>query len=353
MASRKKILLFQFSFIMVMVGVIEIVMRLVGHQPGDLRPRWLNFAPVDTLTVIPDFVTNSEGLVVANKDLLKGPGVFINVDGFRNKEFAQIDSAKKKVLLIGDSFTWGLSAKPLDSCFADILQRETDYEIINLGIPVADPPQYLALAQKYVLELKPDLILVVFFMGNDLMIHDRLIAPYKAVYHHTNAGAIYADIDGKHFATPEKAYRYVTTEKYYLHHPANIFEKIVNKSALLSRLYSLRFRMMEKKAYEQAARNSGVSKKYLEGIMEVAQQNEVLVRFVLIPEIKEVDISVEKYTEKYADLLKDSSLKDYWLIPQNENSYFNDYPDAHLNNKGHRFYGDYIKSFLKKDFERL
>jgi hypothetical protein len=109
---------------------------------------------------------------------------------------------------------------------------------------------------------------------------------------------------------------------------------------------------MEKIRYENGVKDTRITKKYLWEIKRTAAEYNVPVRYLLIPEIKEADKSVQAYTKKYADILKDPALKDYWLIPQNEKSNFNDYPDAHLNNKGHRFYADYIKAFLKKDFDR-
>ena len=90
-----------------------------------------------------------------------------------------------------------------------------------------------------------------------------------------------------------------------------------------------------------------ITKQYLTAIKTVAKQNHIPLKFVLIPEIKEADVPIEKYTEKYKDLLSDSVLQKDWLIPQNQKSFFNNYPDAHLNNQGHRFYADYLKSFLK------
>jgi hypothetical protein len=353
MRNKKKFFLVQFLILAGILLAFEIALRLMGYHPGDMKPKWLNFAPVDTLIVSNLFYTNNGGLLIANRND-PSHSEFINHEGFRSKEFSEIDTTKKKILFIGDSFTWGFSATPIKgNCFADIVANETNYEVINLGIPGTDPPQYSLLAEKYIPQLKPDLVLVMFFMGNDLMMYDRTIAPYKPLHHYTNAGAIYADMDGKHFATARAAYHYVTDERYYLLHPSNLLEKIIAKSALLSRLYSVRYRIIEKIRYEKVAKNAWLTKKYLKAIKEAADKYKVPVRFVLIPEIKEADKSAEEYTEKYADLLRDSVLKDYWLIPQkNEKSNFNDYPDAHLNNKGHRFYADYIKAFLKKNFDR-
>lgn len=352
MSEKRKRIIFQVSFVVVALFIIELVLRLMGYQPGDIKPRWLNFHPVDSLYVIHDYYTNEEGILVADSLYWEKWDTHINEDGFRSPDFAKLDTGKKKILFIGDSFTWGMSARPVNNhCFVDLVRNETGYEVINLGIPAADPPQYAALARKYIARLKPDITLVAFFMGNDLMKEDRKIIPGEPFYYYTNAGAILADMDGRHFTSAQAAYNYFVNGKYYLRQPSGILETVVSKSSLLSRLYSARFRIKEKLEYGQLIKNTGITKKYLKQIKQLALENGAPVKFVLIPEIKEADMALDKYKDKYNDLLGDSALSDNWLLIGNEKSNFNDYPDGHLNNRGHRFYADSIESFLKNYFE--
>lgn len=350
MSEKKKRILFQLFFLLVSFFVIEFVLRAKGYKPGDMKPNWLNFKPVDSLYVISDFITTSEGILVGDTNTMRTSHISVNRNGFRTKEFSAIDSTKKKILFIGDSFTWGLSATPLDSCFVDLVRNETNYEVINLGIPVTDPPQYFALAQKYIPALKPDFVFVVFFMGNDLMQYDRKISSAEPIYFFTNAGAILADIDGKHFHTAQAAYDYCVNEKYFLRNPQNVLEQIICKSALLSRLYSLHFRIEEKLRYERVVKHSRITKKYLQGIKSVADKNRIPVEFVLIPSRNEAQMDLKKYKERYTDLLNNEGLKSNWFVLTNTPSNFTEYPDAHLNNIGHRVYADSLKLFLKNYF---
>jgi len=353
MSEKKRLILFQLTFLFVLLLSVEIVLRLIGYSPGDMKPKWLNFHPVDTLIEFHNFYTNDEGILVANHKENDTSIQYINSAGFRTKEFLSIDSTKRKILFIGDSFTWGFSAEPIvDHCFVDLIRKETNYEVINLGIPGADPPQYAELAKKYIPLIKPDIVLVIFFLGNDLMRYDRTVGPRKALHYFTNAGVINADIDGIHFNDAYAAYHYVTQEKYYLFRPRNVFECMISRSSLLSRLYSVRFRIEEKLSYESQIKDTRITKKYLHAIKNIADKNKVPIMYVLIPEIKEADMNVKAYTEKYADILNDSVLNNLWLIPSNSKSYFNNYPDAHLNNAGHRFYANYLEEFLRKSSER-
>jgi hypothetical protein len=348
MKRKFKVIFFQLAFLLCLLLVVEFALRKMGYKPGDMKPNWLNFKPVDSLYVVPDFYTNNEGLLLADSSFFAGRKVHINEEGFRSPDFAKLDSNKKKVLFIGDSFTWGMSAQPVENnCFVDLVRNETNYEVINLGIPATDPPQYFLLARKYIPRFKPAMTFVIFFMGNDLMMEDRQIIPNEPFYYYTNAGAILADIDGHHFKSAQEAYDYFVNDKYYLHKPDNYFEWIVSKSALLSRLYSLRFRIEEKLRYEKMVKETSTTKKYLKGIQAIGRLYHVPVKFVLVPEIKEANMDLEDYKKKYSDILLDSELKNDWLIFKNAKSDFRDYPDAHLNNAGHRHYADYLESYLK------
>ena len=140
-------------------------------------------------------------------------------------------------------------------------------------------------------------------------------------------------------------------ERYFLHHPKNAFEWVISKSALLSRLYSVKFRIKEKLEYEAVVKDSHITKKYLKQIQQIAKLNKVPVKFVLVPEYKDADRSPESYLEKYADILQDNDLKPDWIILPNSKANFNNYPDGHLNNKGHRHYGDFLKGYLNRFFK--
>ena len=351
MQKRLRLFSFQLLLLLVLLAVVEIALRLVGYAPGDLRPNWMNFHPVESLEVINNFYVAHEGILIADSNFWKDGQININEEGFRSPSFTSLDTSKKKILFIGDSFTWGLSAQPVaNHCFVDLLRNESNYEVINLGIPATDPPQYAALARKYVPRFKPDMTFVVFYMGNDLLTEDRQLRPDEPFYYYTNAGAIFADIDGIHFNTAQEAYHYAMFEKYFLNHPKNSFERLISKSALLSRLYALRFRYEEKMKNEGVIKDSHLTKNYLKQIEQVARQNEVPVRFVLVPEIKDADKNLEAYRTRFADILNDKELKNDWIMLPNAKANFNDYPDGHLNNKGHRYYADFIEGYLKDYF---
>jgi len=347
MPVSKKYIVIQTLIVVSLFFLAEIYVRHLGYAPGDLRPNWSNFHPVDSLVVYHDFVVDSTGVLIANKDYFKT--ININSNGFRAPEFQNVDTTKPKLLLIGDSFTWGLSAQPLDSCFADLLKAKIQSTVINTGMPSADPAQYEAIARRYIPVLKPEKVVVMFFLGNDIMSQPRATIPYQPFYYYTNAGALMADDGAVHLNSAREAYDYYTHRKFFLIHPASFFEKAIAKSALLSRIYSFRYRWTEKKEAENAIADMSVTKKYLYSIIDICQRNNCRVQIILIPELKEADKPHGFFENRYKGFFNDSILSRYTYIPAgNSAEYYTPYPDGHLNNRGHRFYADRIAAQIAR-----
>ena len=97
MSEKRKRILFQLSFIAIALLIIEVTLRLKGYQPGDLKPNWLNFKPVDSLYVIHDYYTNPEGILVADSLYWAKENVHVNEDGFRSPNFSNLKIGRAHV----------------------------------------------------------------------------------------------------------------------------------------------------------------------------------------------------------------------------------------------------------------
>lgn len=96
----------------------------------------------------------------------------INNLGFRDRDFAVRRSGAKRVLAIGDSFTYGWGVDAEDS-WPKVMERELrrgglEIEVANLGAPGAGPREYAALAERAIPLLRPDLIVVAVLQADDL-----------------------------------------------------------------------------------------------------------------------------------------------------------------------------------------
>ena len=110
-----------------------------------------------------------------------------NQDGFRGIEMKVHDTTRTRVLLIGDSFVYGMSAKPYFNSYADILLAK-GYEVYAAGIPGTDVAQYAAIAATYVPRLRPDVVIVNFCEQEDLLKFPRNATEGEPHEHYTNAG---------------------------------------------------------------------------------------------------------------------------------------------------------------------
>ena len=96
-----------------------------------------------------------------------------NQYGFNDKDYPlEKPAGNYRIVVIGDSYSW---AGDLDGNYTAILENQfmqhygnPNVEVINAGFPMADPPMYLGMLEKYGLQFNPDLVILGFFVGNDL-----------------------------------------------------------------------------------------------------------------------------------------------------------------------------------------
>jgi lysophospholipase L1-like esterase len=144
------------------VVVAEYSLRLLGYE-YTRRP--------NSLVLDNSFRVKEPGLFVANPLSEKHGGLGVNSDGFRSPEFFNDPASgrqKLTVVILGDSFTWGASASPISESFPDVL-RKAGYRVHNLGIPGIGPRQYRRMADEYLPRLKPDVVVVALYLGNDFL----------------------------------------------------------------------------------------------------------------------------------------------------------------------------------------
>lgn len=135
-------------------------------------------------------------------DYLDSP---INEDGFRSIAFKNHPTTRKKVLLLGDSFTWGIGTENLSSSFADELSCK-GFAVYNSGITGVGMAQYAGIAETYAPIIQPDVVVVNVFLGNDIVEHRIDLKPNVPEYFRTNAGTLLTAPHGKYVYTAKDAY---------------------------------------------------------------------------------------------------------------------------------------------------
>ncbi len=98
--------------------------------------------------------------------------VYVNSLGFRDRELPRERGDIYRIVVIGDSYTYGWGVDIEDTWMrmleADMRNEGYDIEILNLGKPGVGPPFYAELAEKVIPVLRPDLVIVAMLQGNDI-----------------------------------------------------------------------------------------------------------------------------------------------------------------------------------------
>ncbi len=97
----------------------------------------------------------------------------LNSQGFKDVEFTvEKPAGIDRILGIGDSFAYGVV--PYQYNYLTLLEEKLNQsskktEVINMGIPGMGPRDYLSIFVNEGLKLKPDKVVVFFYIGNDFL----------------------------------------------------------------------------------------------------------------------------------------------------------------------------------------
>jgi hypothetical protein len=314
----------------------EFALRIIGKTPGYIASYGLR--PVDRIIVDEpqQFVADGEGVFKANLNYKWPDDIKINSEGFRSIEFKPNDNEQKKILFLGDSFTWGNGAEPITESFVDIISRH-GYVTLNTGIPGTGPVQYAFLAEKYVPLLKPDIVIIMFCMRNDFDLPYPML-PYKNLWHITNAGWLYARDDNGNYISAHDAY-----EQHYarIYGEKNKLQKYFFKSVIGTYGYVMFLKVMHKLTAESNQEDMGNNYDFVRNalwrIKTVAEKNGAKMMLYIIPVKPELIRDNRFSIESNYHVLKDFNP----FIPDmiSKDDYI---PNGHFNNSGNRKYAEFI-----------
>ncbi|MEM9022779.1 MAG: SGNH/GDSL hydrolase family protein [Bacteroidota bacterium] len=230
--------------------MLELALRLAGFQPGVMDDR---FHPVDSLVNEALFQVDASGVTSYWHESPRLPDSYdLNPQGFRSPySFGRtaIDSlarGKKKVLLIGDSYTEGCCTSSPDSTFGSLLDQREEYLVLNAGIGGTGLTQYQTVAEKYLPLLQPHLVVVPFYLGNDILYYHRpVVREVPAFYTFKGLPWLHAvgDIGFMdeeplpYLPSPEKAYAHYLNNYTLFGSEAGWFQRSIRQSVLFSQLY--------------------------------------------------------------------------------------------------------------------
>jgi hypothetical protein len=272
----------------------------------------------------------------------------VNKDGFCSIPFKTYSGGKKKVLLLGDSFTWGRTVNNITTSFANELLAR-GYAVYNTGISGADPQQYLALAKKYIPLLKPDFVIVNFAMGSDIMYTPREVKPFEPIFYRTNAGYLFSCPQGVFIESAEKAYQFIFGESSI---PRTTF---FNKFCALTTTGTMVWRLLfhldlltnehpghanywEK--VQSITKQTPFCNNYLDSIRKIADVNSATCIISAIPDLRKGGVCNPANQPHLFDNIP------YVVSPVKTEGY--SLTDGHFNDLGHFQYALFLDSLMNK-----
>lgn len=145
-----------------------------------------------------------------------------NSQGFRDRErTAEKTGPGPRVIVLGDSFVWGIGVS-YDETFTTLLERALEQahpgaEVINLGVPGFEPDHYFHLLRHYGMGLRPDAVVLAFYVGNDIMRRrgadgeEAIVVAGQSYYVHRNGNWVHDHLGG---------------DRWYLYHNLNYLWRV-------------------------------------------------------------------------------------------------------------------------------
>ncbi len=311
--------------------LLELLLREAGVQPSFSFP-----CPVKELEIYNKFYTDGEGIFRANPDFPWQKECEVNSEGFRTPEFAEPVAGGRTVMFLGDSFTWGITAKPINHCFVDRV-RAAGYRAVNLGIPGTGPNQYAVLAEHYVPRIKPDIVATVIYLRNDISHYPDPMVPNHNLYHITNAGWLWGfdgfDTEMKPISA-EEAYAQAFGKSYskaYMRH-------LAGKTVLGSRVWMFFDHSTPFKLGPNISHRTDYAIEAIQTIRRISQEHGAHFMLFIIPvnpilerKWNQLDIHLPLFADFNPLVPKGLTAMHYEALPGD-----------HFNNTGHALYADFI-----------
>ena len=210
----------------------ELVMLLVAVVVCLLVAEWVfaTFRPQMTMSVLlrnsPRIFRESDFLpyeLIPDADSRHATAEFdcpvrINSQGYRGPDFDPERPLGSRILVVGDSFTFGHGCAG-DECYASVLRRflgarlgESVIEVINAGYACGYyPDTYYVYLRRLGLDLSPDLVVVGFFIGNDVDRQDLAFNEWVEVDGRglpLRVASTEAHVEGGYWVTNQRQLRY-------------------------------------------------------------------------------------------------------------------------------------------------
>jgi len=177
--------------------------------------------------------------------------VRINRHGFRDKEYTIERNDKKRIVVLGDSYTEALQVD-LEQTYHGRLEAEfaDRLEVLNFGVSGYGTAQELLTYKLFARTFRPDIVLLAFYPGNDIKDNVKdLSGNYPRPYFTLGQDGL--ELDDSFRRSPKQRRSKRVYDLYYY---------LTDHSIILSLLDQLRYRKRREQSAQQRALIRGMSK---------------------------------------------------------------------------------------------
>lgn len=229
----------------------------------------------------------------------------LNSRGYKDTEFLEKKQQSVRVLALGDSFTF--SNVPYSKSYIRLLEQKLEaitpeLEIVNLGLPGIGLRESLAILGREGVALQPDVLLLSIFIGDDIL-QSKASKYYRHSYLLSWLNTFI-----------KKDQKYQGRE----YHPKGEYCdtcRALSEEELISLEQKRLF--LYKNGNRKLTRQLNYTKRYLQEILELCEQNNIYPVVVLIPTVLQIDSLLQKSVLTASHNAKVPKTDWQWAQPNN------------------------------------
>ena len=283
----------------------------------------------------------------------------LNSRGFRDRDHdKEKREGKKKILLLGDSFTWGYGVEFADIFFERIREQNASYEFINTAHSGYGIDQEYLMLDSECPEYEPDAVLLMFVLNDFAYIRQDSAHGYQKPYFRIKEGAL--DLRNVPVSKEKKQLPGKGKSK-----KVKFNRKYLYKHSLLFKLFEdaredLQYRVGIKKMdefYEESDKKWVTGKMILEKMKRYCDNRDIKFLIVLIPNKLQLYTFYDSGNPQrmISRFCREQSIPCLDMLPvfkrefkRNRKELYFDY-DPHWNASGHLLAGRLVKKFLEAE----
>lgn len=344
----KNLLLSVAVFIILIIALefILILVKVPTRYPVNIPEMFLKAVPWWVCDEAGCHYDYNEMLVACENKEVSGRRCMLNPQGFHDsQEFIAQDnmSDRLRVLMLGDSFTFGGTAS-IGNSFVETIETQLPNAIVwNTGIPGAGTNQAVASLTAFAPLLKPQIVVLGFYMNDfedNLYPIDSYFVGVDENYYPFAIRQYRVDAQGKVSKMDSQ------TELYYRFHqvdpPSHVLEQLIGTTRLGSLLLNTVQATVEIVGTSDGIRTrqrTEVTRRYLTQLQDYTKRYNIQFLILLIPRRADIGSPGSAY-QNAIDLLEDLNIA--YLNPIAHLDVISDYapePDIHWSTVGHQKIG--------------